>query len=342
MATHEQHPPASRLSHKHTSVHTVQRAEKDVKPYEQLFIKCKNDWIHHLAQALAFSLLTGLVSITLLLLSIFGAILRFLDLQTQHSLNRQFEALIPPPLTSPTSQVLINAFDKFSHASAIVVVLTIGFAILFGSFFFSLLEMCFDVIHHLAPRPFLRRHIIAIGMLFLFIVLMLIIIVASTLPTLVLSLFHINPLNYIPSSNPSLPPNTIILRLASIASTLIFSLILFQSIYVLVPFRQISIRTIGHHIRNSWHGTIVATLAMQLWLLLFPIYASNFLSSYIGDIGFALLLLAFFYLFALILLFGAEVNAFFAEGIRIPRSDIITQASQESFRKPDHQQRIPK
>jgi uncharacterized BrkB/YihY/UPF0761 family membrane protein len=67
-------------------------------------------------------------------------------------------------------------------------------------------------------------------------------------------------------------------------------------------------------------------------LFLFPIYGTLFLTSYIGQVGFVLLMLLYFYLFALILLFGAEINAFFAEGIRVPLNDLITQASKDAYR----------
>ena len=71
---------------------------------------------------------------------------------------------------------------------------------------------------------------------------------------------------------------------------------------------------------------------MQLFLVLFPIYATLFLNNYIGQVGFVLILLLFFYIFMLILLLGAEINAFFAEGIRVPQSDLITEASREGYR----------
>ena len=71
---------------------------------------------------------------------------------------------------------------------------------------------------------------------------------------------------------------------------------------------------------------------MQLFLVLFPIYTTLFLNNYIGQVGFVLILLLFFYIFMLILLLGAEINAFFAEGIRVPQSDLITEASREGYR----------
>jgi uncharacterized BrkB/YihY/UPF0761 family membrane protein len=100
----------------------------------------------------------------------------------------------------------------------------------------------------------------------------------------------------------------------------------------MVPHRHIKLKTLGRHIGKSWRGTLVSTAVMQLFLLLFPIYATRFMNNYIGQVGFVLILLLFFYVFMLILLLGAEINAFFAEGIRVPQSDLITEASKEGYR----------
>src|SRR6266702_8111255 len=312
MITQKQQPSAVRKQQHQLASEAVQTVEKDVKPYEQLLIKCKDDWIHHLAQALAFSLLLTLLPIAILLLSMFSRILGILDSQTQQIITGRLDAIIPPPLSSQATQVFSKAFDTLSHASAIVIVSTFVFAVWLGSNLFSLMEACFDVIFHLSPRPFLRRHIVALGMLCLYIALA---------PILILSLLHIIPPGNIPES-------TLIFHLASIGGSIILSLFLFEALYVVVPYRQVTLHTIGRHIRKSWRGALVATIALQLCLQFFPLYATFFLRSYIGQLGFVLILLLYFYLFTLILLLGAEVNAFFAEGIHVPKSDLITQASQ--------------
>ena len=322
--TTQEPQPSTDTMHK-KSLETVQVVEKKAKPYEELFIKCKDDWIHHLAQALAFSLLTTLVPVSILLLSIFGRILGILDTQTQQILTGQLDAIIPQPLSSQAIQVFSKAYDTFSHASAIVVVFTFLLAVLLGSFLFSLMETCFDVIFHLPPRPFLRRHIVALGMLCLYVALAPIIILASAAPALILSLLQVIPPGNIPESN-------LIFRLATIGGSIILSLILFETLYVVVPHRHVAPHTLGRHIRNSWRGALVATIALELCLQFFPLYATFFLKSYIGQLGFVLILLLYFYLFTLFLLFGAEVNAFFAEGIRVPQSDLITQASKGGYR----------
>jgi membrane protein len=307
------------------SLEAVQVVEKKAKPYEELFIKCKDDWIHHLAQALALSFLTALVPMAIILLPIFRVIQGKFDIQTQRLLAGRLEAIIPPPISSPATQVFGKAVNSFLHASPIAIVFTFLLAVLFGSFLFSLMALCFNVIYHFPPRPFLRRHLVAIVMLFLFVALSPIIILASAAPTFIFSLWHV-----VPSGN--IPDNSLISRLLSIAGSTILSLILFQAIYVLVPHRHIRFQTLGRHIRDSWYGTLVSTVALQLGLFLFPIYVTLFLTSYIGQVGFVLLMLLYFYLFALILLFGAEINAFFAEGIRVPLNDLITQASKDAYR----------
>lgn len=306
------------------SLEVVKTVEKDLKPVEQLLIKCKDDWIHHLAQALSFSLLTGLMPIAVLLLAVVHLVLGNVDARTQRMFTGHLEGIIPPPLSSPIGEVVGKGFDTLSHTSGIAVFFTLLLAILFGQMLFSLMESCFDVIYHLPPRPFVRRHLVAIAMLLLFVTLTPIIVLTSAAPMFLISLWHNVPA-------PSTPDSSLIFRVASIAGSIIFSLILFQAIYVLIPHRHVTLQTLGRHIHHSWRGALVSTAFMQLGLQLFPLYATLFLSNYIGQVGFVLILLLFFYLLTLVLLLGAEVNAFFAEGIHVPKSDLITQASRGGY-----------
>ena len=320
-----QEPQPSTVKMHEKSLEAVQVVEKNMKPSEQLLLKCKEDWIVHLAQALAFSFLMTLVSLAYILMPIYSAILGAMNTQMQLLFTLRLEELFPAPLSTQVTQVFSKALDIFSQASLLAKLGTLLLAVLLGSNLFSLMEACFDVIYHLPPRPFLRRHIVALAMLGLFVVLEPIIILAAIAPTLILSLAHVLPPGKIPESNG-------LYLFASIVGSTILSWLLFQAIYVLVPSRHISMRTIGLHIRKSWRGTLIATGALQLSFLLFHIYSSSSLSYYIGDLGFILIMLLYFYLFTLILLFGAEINAFFAEGIRVPQNDLIMQASLDDFR----------
>src|SRR5260370_20611766 len=117
MTTGEPQPSTDTIGEK--TLEAAQVVEKSIKAYEQLLLKCKDDWIHHLAQALAFSLLTALAPISILLLSIFSVILGKLDVQTQHLFAGRLEAVIPPPLSTQAVLMLSKTFDAFTHAPAI-------------------------------------------------------------------------------------------------------------------------------------------------------------------------------------------------------------------------------
>jgi uncharacterized BrkB/YihY/UPF0761 family membrane protein len=67
----------------------------------------------------------------------------------------------------------------------------------------------------------------------------------------------------------------------------------------------------------------VAAVLLEIYLTLFPLYVGHFLGFFAGALG-LLIVLIFFYYFALILLLGAEVNAFFAQGVRVTPQDLVT------------------
>src|SRR5437762_11587272 len=80
-------------------------------------------------------------------------------------------------------------------------------------------------------------------------------------------------------------------------------------------------------LRQGALGALLAAVALQLYLALFPLYATYFLTSVPGVVGLIALLLIFFYYFAVILLLGAEVNAFFVEGVRPMPNDLVAFAT---------------
>src|SRR5205823_12939431 len=91
--------------------------------------------------------------------------------------------------------------------------------------------------------------------------------------------------------------------------------------------------------RKSWRGAVVAAFLLELYLVLFPLYVTTFLGSFAGAVG-VLILLIFFYYFALILFLGAEVNAFFAEGVRSTPYDVPTMIHLLSSHLPTSEQDV--
>jgi hypothetical protein len=147
-------------------------------------------------------------------------------------------------------------------------------------------------------------------MFILFIILIPIMVFASAFPTFVLSFLRRTPLAAAPGIG-------FIFSLGGIIGGLIAAFILFEAIFFVVPNQHISWR-------HSWCGALVAAIALEIFLILFPIYIAHFMNGYAGTVGFAVILLVFFYYFAVILMLGAEVNAFFFEHIRPLPNDLAT------------------
>ncbi len=180
---------------------------------------------------------------------------------------------------------------------------------LFGaSRLFIAIDKCMTIVYRLPERTFIRQNLLAFGMLFVFIILITIMLAASSAPSALL--------NIIPGGGTRF--GTFI---AGILSSLIVAFTLFESIYWIVPNKKMSFRV-------TWCGALVAACTLEVFIILFPLYVRRFMGNYAGklvvittkrkslylfkgQIGFAIILLLFLYYFATILILGAEINAFF-------------------------------
>lgn len=276
--------------------------QKGAKPLAAFFKKFSNDWTMNLqAGALAYNLILAFFPIIIAILSIFGLVLGGLSHDAQNSV---FNALgqILPGQNGVSNGVLQQIRDKLPNVASFLGIIALVSAIFAGSRLFILIENCFDLIYHQRPRGFLKQNAMAIGMLVLFAILIPIMVFASSGPALLLSNLQNSFLKDIPGGN-------IIGSIIGIVGSFIVSWILFEAIYIIVPNQHISFK-------DSWRGAVIAALLLQVYLTLFPFYATHFLTGYVGQAGFAIILIVFFYYFAVILLLGAEINAFFAEGVR--------------------------
>lgn len=279
-------------------------AEKDVKPLLQFYTKFNNDWIMNFAAMLAYNLLMSIFPIALAVLSITGIIL---GTHLNSSIIASIEHVLPGTISA---DVVASIIARLHSVSGILGILAVVLAIFFGSRLFVTIENCFDIIYHIRPRGVIRQNLVAILMLLLFVILIPIMIVASSGPTLILSILRKTALQ-------SLTNIGVTLYIAGILGGLLAAFILFTAIYIVMPNQRISFK-------HSWSGALVAAVALELYLLFFPFYASHFLTGYAGQVGFAVILLVFFYYFAAILLVGAEVNAFFSEHVKPLPNDLAT------------------
>ncbi|HYL43829.1 MAG TPA: YihY/virulence factor BrkB family protein [Ktedonobacteraceae bacterium] len=283
----------------------IQNVQKEVKPAQAFFTKFNNDWVLNFSGALAYSLLMSMFPIAIGLLSILGFFLGSLGAQAQDQLIQTILHVLPSQ-NAISASVVQQINTQLAKNAGILGIIAVILALFNGSRLFIQIEAFFSIIYHVRQRSAIKQNVMAFGMLFLFAVLIPIMTLAAAAPAFILTILKPTPLGQIPGISIFL----------SIVAGLIVAFILFMAIYMVVPNQHISPR-------KSWLGAVVAAIALQIYLTFFPLYVTHFLNSYVGPIS-LLILLIFFYYFAVILLLGAEVNAFFSEGIKATPTNLVT------------------
>jgi membrane protein len=296
MAAHKKVPATDK--EQTTSPEVVQAAVKGFKSLQSFITKFNNDWVLSLASGLAFNLMVAIIPLLIAMIALVGIIYGRLASSVQQELITYIQHVFPPPIPSQQSVGLaLNALNNDAGMLGIIAIVT---AIIGGAGLFVAMEGQFDIIYQIPSRGFIQQYMMALGMLLVFVLLAPLSIFANTVPTLVHSFVQTTPLSQIFS-------NGFFFNVLTIFYGLLATWILIEIIYLVVPNQQISFR-------DSWFGSLLAAVAIQAYLQLFPFYATHFLSGYTGTVGFAIIFLFFFYFFAIILLTGAEINAFYAQG----------------------------
>lgn len=329
MATETQ-PQQAKAEEKKESkpAEAVQTVEKDIKPVQAFFTKFNNDWVMNLAAGLSFNILAAIFPIVIAIVSVAGLVIDRLDPAGRDKLITGISNIFPGTVSNGQN-ILAPALLSLSKNAGLLGVVAVLMAIFGGSRLFVTLEGYFDIIFHTRPRPFIKQNIMAFIMLLLFIVLVPLMVFSGSGPALVFSLLRATPLAHLPGIN-------LLFGLGGLLFGLLVAWIFFLVIYIVVPNQKISFR-------NSWLGALVAAVLVQLYLTLFPFYVTHFMNNYTGSAGaagFAIILLFFLYYFAVILLLGAEINAFFAEKVRATPADIPTMIHKLTSHLPTSEQGV--
>jgi YihY family inner membrane protein len=279
--------------------------EKGSRSLREFLAKFNHDWMMLSAAGLAYSLMVAVVPFGIAILAILGFTLGNLNPGAQSQLIAHISNVFPSAISS--KNVLEPAITRLNKSAGILALLAVVTAVFGGSRLFIAMERCFDIVYRTYPRKLIPQYTMALLMMLVFIILTPIMVLASSLPAIILSLISSSVLNQLPGVV-QLAHNGLVLSAASILGSTLVAWMLFQAIYMAVPHQKISFK-------NSWRGSLVAAILLELFLALFPLYVTHFLGSYTGVAGFAVIFLLFFYYFALILLFGAQVNAYFAEHV---------------------------
>lgn len=273
----------------------ARKVEKRVSPLLAFWTKVSNDWIFNWSSMLAYVFLTSIFPILLVIVAIGGLILGVISPESRATLETNIANGLPGGAGGFGGNLVTAATRNLNQSASVLLILGIVIAVVTGSGLFVSLENVFGVIFRLRGRDMLHQRLMAIGMLLLYAILIPIIILASILPPAVLGALGIGNSN---------PVGAFFIQAAGLAVAFVVAALLFGAIYVVVPNRPVKFSEV-------WKGTLVAAALLVVYEIIFPIYESMFLhpNNYGAVVGFAVVILAFFYYLAFILLLGAEVNS---------------------------------
>jgi membrane protein len=238
----------------------------------------------------AYNLLLSIFPLALLALFIGGRLLQSKELED--SVLKDLEGLFP----GSTETTLRNLLDQLRNASTDVGVGAVLLSVWFGASFWGSVDTAFCRIYHARCRTWLEQKRFALGMLVVVLLFMAASVAAPTAQSILVS-----GANGLPFGLDRV--HGIVLA----ASLIITFAILFATlclIYWRVPNFAVPWTAV-------WPGAAAATVAIAVIDYGFPLYLSNI--STIGRFGttfvFVVIVLAWFYALAIILLGGAVINA---------------------------------
>lgn len=268
-----------------------------VKKATSFWTKISEDWVMNFSGMLAYNYLTAIAPILLALLAIAGIVLGTLSPATYNSFVQGLASHFPAGQGSSLVNATLSALRK---EAGILLVIAILAAVYSGSRLFVALENVFSVIFRVDVRPFLKQNLVAILMMLLFVVLAPLTFFAASLPGAVLSFV-------LPSGIQS---NAVVLTIEGVIGGVVIGFVLFAAMYYVVPNRKMTWKM-------TWPGALTASLLLNLYEILFPIYRGLFLKNagYGSVAGLAVVILIFLYYVGFITLLGAEINAW-VSGLR--------------------------
>jgi membrane protein len=263
-----------------------------IAPFIAFWTKINNDWIFNWSAALAYTLITSIVPIFLVILAVGGFILGAISPVSLAALERTLASGLPGGAEGAGGQIVSVALHQLNRSAGVFLLIGIVGAIIAGSGLFLSLESVFGIVFRLNNRDPIPQRLMAIGMVLLYVVLVPIVVIASVAPGALRMALHINSQN---------EGGNFFIEVLGLLIAFATAYLFFGVIYFVVPNRRMKLGEI-------WAGTLLSAVLLLLYELAFPIYSSLFLRDNYGSIvGVVIVLLIFFYYLAFILMLGAEV-----------------------------------
>jgi YihY family inner membrane protein len=260
--------------------------------------KVLNDWSLGFGAFLAYTILIALLPLLVTAFGIFGLVVdNYPDVE--QTLVNAVTNVAPGDNTTKQAvhQVAELAANNLKSDAGGILAIGLVFSIWGGSRLFVAIDQVFTIIYRTIQRSFIIQNLISIGMLILFVFFMIVIFVIGGVPSFVI--------NALPNKDGA----QFGIFIAGIAITIFVEFIFFMLIYKLMPNKKT--RT-----KDIWCGSLFAAILLDVFIILFPLYIRRFMGSFIGLIGFAVILITFFYYFSLIIILGAQINAYFFERVQ--------------------------
>jgi membrane protein len=266
------------------------------------------------AALIAWNALLALFPIVLFAASLLGFALRVFGAANDAVYQTIFSVI---PNDNGQQAEVIKAVSGVKSQSGVLFIVGLVGLLWGGSALFGAMEQAFAVIYHTRPRDFVRQKLIAVGMIFLFTVLVGIAVATSAILPALKQIPHIPEFLY------SGIGAFVLQALVGVTA----GFLLFGSIYYVVPNRK-------QQLRQVIPGAIVAGLLFELITLVFPLYISlnRGLNQYGATFGLFFLLMTFVFFLGLVSMLGIEVNSvLYPPAVERPVRGVEAGAASETF-----------
>lgn len=247
------------------------------------------------AVVVAWNLLLAFFPIVLFLAAILGLVLGHAGLATR----ARFESIMLSQLpTQP--QDTRDALNAIKEQPGIFFLIALAGLMWSGSALFGAVDQAFDAIYHVPQRSFVRQKVMGVLLMLLFAAVAVLLILSSSALTLLQSV------PYVPDAVIAAGP---VLAAVQPVVGVVAALLLFGTIYLVVPNRRMRPREV-------WPGTLLAGVGFYLLSLLFPLYlriAGRGMNQYGQTLSVLFVFMAWAYFVGLIVMLGAELNAVLGE-----------------------------
>ncbi len=253
----------------------------------QFVQKVQDDRAPNLAVLLAWGTLNTMLPLLLGILAIVGLIIR--DPKQLDSLTGTLLAVLPEQAATAIHDILAQSRQSAGVAGIISLLL-----LLFtGTNFFANMQMVFNLAYHIEDRNIIMQRVVALIMLILVTALLLI----ST------TAYGIG--NTIGSLPIALPVGPVLGRLLGWLISLVSALAMFLLLYKILPNKS-------QGWKQALPGAVAAAVLFFVILQVFPLYLAVFGKGFAAYQAFGVFLVLMFWLFllGLVLVGGAELNAF--------------------------------